>query len=48
MPAELALQPQFAREIVRRMKLAAPVVDALNGAILAARPVEPLRSRVWL
>jgi len=48
LPAELALQPQFAGEIVRRMKLAAPVVDALNGAILAARPVEPSRTRVWL
>ncbi len=34
MPAELALEPTLAREIVRRFKLAAPVVDALNGAIL--------------
>jgi uncharacterized protein (TIGR02453 family) len=48
MPAEVALQPQLARELVRRMKLAAPVVDALNGAILAARPMETSRSRVWL
>jgi hypothetical protein len=45
---ELALQPQFAREIVRRMKLAAPVVDALNEAILAGRPVVPTRPPVWL
>jgi hypothetical protein len=30
------------------MKLAVPVVDALNGAILAARPMETSRSRVWL
>jgi uncharacterized protein (TIGR02453 family) len=34
LPAELALEPTLAREIVRRFKLAAPVVDALNGAIL--------------
>ena len=34
MPAELALEPALAREIVRRFKLAAPVVEMLNGAIL--------------
>ena len=34
LPAELALEPTLAREIVRRFKLATPVVDALNGAIL--------------
>ncbi len=34
LPAEIALEPALAREIVRRFKLAAPVVDALNGAIL--------------
>lgn len=34
LPAELALESTLAREIVRRFKLAAPVVDALNGAIL--------------
>ena len=34
LPAELALEPKLAREIVRRFKLAAPVVEALNGAIL--------------
>ena len=34
LPAELALEPTLAREIGRRFKLAAPVVEALNGAIL--------------
>ena len=34
LPAELVLQPTLAREIVRRFKLAAPLVDTLNGAIL--------------
>ncbi len=34
MPGELALEPSLAKEIVRRFKLAAPVVEALNGAIL--------------
>jgi uncharacterized protein (TIGR02453 family) len=48
LPAEAALRPQFVREIVQRMKLAAPVVEALNGAILRARPVESARPRVWL
>ena len=48
LPAEAALQPQFAREIVRRMRLAAPVVEALNGAILSARPAEAARPKMWL
>ena len=48
MPAELALQPTLAREIVRRMRLAAPVVDALNGAILAGQSKELPRVQMWL
>ena len=48
LPAEAALRPQFAREIVRRMRLAAPVVEALNGAILSARPAEAARPKMWL
>ena len=48
LPAELALEPTFAREIVRRMRLAAPVVDALNGAILAGQPSVTPRARMWL
>ena len=47
LPAELALQPMLAREIVRRMRLAAPVVDALNGAILAGQASGSPRSRMW-
>jgi uncharacterized protein (TIGR02453 family) len=35
LPAEAALEPALAKEIVRRMKAAAPVVEMLNGAILA-------------
>ena len=48
LPAELALQPMLAREIVRRMRLAAPVVDALNGAVLAGQSKEPPRVQMWL
>ena len=48
LPAELALQPTLAREIVRRMRLAAPVVDALNGAILAGQSKELPRVQMWL
>jgi uncharacterized protein (DUF2461 family) len=35
LPAGTALKPALAKEIVRRMKAAAPVVEMLNGAILA-------------
>jgi uncharacterized protein (TIGR02453 family) len=34
LPAELALEPELVRELVRRFKMAAPLVEALNGAIL--------------
>jgi len=34
MPAELATEPMLVREIVRRMKLSAALVETLNGAIL--------------
>ena len=34
MPAELALEPALVREIVRRLKMSTPLVEALNGAIL--------------
>jgi uncharacterized protein (TIGR02453 family) len=36
LPAEAALQPKFAAEVVRHFKLAAPVVAALNTPIAAA------------
>ncbi len=45
---ELALQPALVSELVKRMKAAAPVVDALNGAILGSveeverRPRRPM------
>jgi len=48
LPAELALEPTLSREIVRRMRLAAPVVDALNGAVLAGQSKEPPRVQMWL
>jgi uncharacterized protein (DUF2461 family) len=35
LPAELALQPTLLTEVVKRLKAATPVVEALNGAILA-------------
>jgi len=34
LPAEAALEPTFAREIVRRIRLATPLIDTLNSAIL--------------
>lgn len=34
LPAELALQPSLLKEVVKRLKAATPVVEALNGAIL--------------
>ena len=33
LPAEAALKPNFSREIARRFQLAAPLIEALNGAI---------------
>jgi uncharacterized protein (TIGR02453 family) len=39
LPVEAALKPNFGREIARRFALAAPLVGALNAAILdASRP----------
>jgi uncharacterized protein (TIGR02453 family) len=34
LPVEVALEPRLVKEIVRGFRLATPVVDALNGAIL--------------
>ncbi len=34
LPAEAALEPTLVREIVRRLKLATPLIDTLNSAIL--------------
>jgi uncharacterized protein (DUF2461 family) len=34
LPAEAALEPTLAREIVRRFRLAAPLIATLNGAML--------------
>lgn len=34
LPAEAALEPTLAREIVRRLRLATPLIDTLNSAIL--------------
>jgi uncharacterized protein (TIGR02453 family) len=48
LPVEAALSPKLAGEIVRRLKLAAPVVEALNGAILSARPAQAARPQMWL
>jgi hypothetical protein len=36
LPAEAALKPNFSREIAQRFRLAAPLIEALNGAILEA------------
>lgn len=37
MPPDVALEPKFADAIIRHLKLAAPVVDALNTPIAAAQ-----------
>jgi uncharacterized protein (TIGR02453 family) len=34
LPAELMLEPALMSEVVKRLKVAAPLVDALNGAII--------------
>jgi uncharacterized protein (TIGR02453 family) len=34
LPADAALQPDFAAQIVKRMRLATPLIDTLNDAIL--------------
>jgi uncharacterized protein (TIGR02453 family) len=36
LPAEAALKPNFSREIARRFRLASPLIEVLNGAILEA------------
>jgi uncharacterized protein (TIGR02453 family) len=38
LPVEMALEAGLGREIVRRLKLAAPLVETLNGAILETLP----------
>jgi uncharacterized protein (TIGR02453 family) len=43
LPAELATSPQLLSEVVKRIKAATPLVDALNGAILGS---EEERERV--
>ena len=45
LPAELALQPALVSELVKRMKAATPLVDALNLAILGTGEREDRRSR---
>jgi uncharacterized protein (TIGR02453 family) len=47
LPVERALEPMFVSEVVQRFRLAAPLVEALNGAILEAseavrKPSRPL------
>ncbi len=44
LPAELALEPVLVREVVRRMRLTAPLVHTLNGAILGGQG-DPERER---
>jgi uncharacterized protein (TIGR02453 family) len=39
LPAELALEPALAAEVVKRLKASAPLVAMLNGAILETSPV---------
>ena len=41
LPAELALDPSLAKEIVRRFRLATPLVDMLNAAILSTGQRSP-------
>jgi uncharacterized protein (TIGR02453 family) len=49
LPAEAALEPGFAKELVRRLRLAAPLVDMLNGTIMGAHSeLEPGRVKTGL
>ncbi len=45
MPSSAALEPDFASTVVKLLKRASPVVSALNGAILEARPAAAAGSR---
>jgi len=38
LPAETALEPNFAQTLIRHFKLLAPLVDALNTPIAASQP----------
>ncbi len=41
LPAELALSPQLGKQIVRRMRSSAPLVEMLNSAILQPEAEQP-------
>lgn len=44
LPPETALEPSLGKEIIKRFRLATPLVDALNGAILAGLKASSGRS----
>ena len=45
LPVEMAVQPGFVKEVVKRMKAMAPMVEVLNGAILGGEGMAEKRSR---
>jgi len=45
LPVEMALQPGFVKEVVKRMKAMAPMVEVLNGAILSGDGMGEKRPR---
>jgi uncharacterized protein (TIGR02453 family) len=44
LPAEIALEPTLGKEIIKRFRLATPLVNALNGAILTGTKPESSHS----
>ena len=46
LPAEAAMEPTLAREIVRRFRMATPLIDTLNGAMLS-RDEASAREVAW-
>jgi len=45
LPPETALEPSLGKEIIKRFRLAIPLVDALNGAILDGIKASSIGSR---
>jgi hypothetical protein len=48
LPGDAALKPSLVKEVAKGFKAAAPLVDALNGAILAALKPAKASANEWL
>jgi uncharacterized protein (TIGR02453 family) len=47
LPQELATSPRLGTEVVKRIRASAPLIELLNGAILAALPEAPKRKPLF-